>query len=98
MRVLLHGVLAFALLDLAAASSFFHAPSLKPRSQRGIIMRLRGGAAEFDADMRSIAVYSKKNRLKMTLSDFMRERCIHNPEDQQARDLELIMSGIQAAW
>lgn len=61
-------------------------------------MRLKGGEAEFDADNLSIAVYSKKNRLKATLSDFMRERCIHNPQDQQAKDLELIMNGIQAAW
>ncbi len=61
-------------------------------------MRLKGGDAEFDADTLSIAVYSKKNRLKTTLSDFMRERCIQNPQDQQARDLELIINGIQAAW
>jgi len=73
------------------------APAMRSTTSNGAAMlRLKGGEAEI-TDQTKISVFSKKDRLAITLSDFMRERCIDNKNDKDSRDLECIMNGVQAA-
>jgi len=80
------------------ASPASSAPSLAPAAAGRAVsaLRLKGGEAEI-GDNTKISVFSKKDRLSMTLSDFMRDRCIDKPEDKDAREMECIMNGVQAA-
>jgi hypothetical protein len=62
-------------------------------------LRLRGGGAVAEKIVRTLSVeqmntiiVSKKNRMKETLSDYMRGLAIDNPE---MRELEAIFTGIQ---
>lgn len=73
------------------------APAMRATTSNGAAtLRLKGGEAEI-TDQTKISVFSKKDRLAITLSDFMRERCIDNKNDKDSRDLECIMNGVQAA-
>mmetsp|Transcript_7762 Transcript_7762/g.18303 ORF Transcript_7762/g.18303 Transcript_7762/m.18303 type:complete len:394 (-) Transcript_7762:314-1495(-) len=68
----------------------------------GSPMRLKGGMPTAPAPVRvksvdeAISVYSKKDRLALTLADFMREETLRNPTKDNA-DLEHVFSGISAA-
>jgi len=63
-------------------------------------MRLRGGAAPSIVRVKSvdeaIKVFSKKDRLALTLSDFLREETLRNPTKEN-EDLEHVFGGIAAA-
>lgn len=73
------------------------APALQAAAaQTRPTLRLKGGVAVM-TDTTQIRVFSKKDRLALTLSDFMRERCIDAKNSDDSRDLECVINGVQAA-
>jgi len=90
--------MACCLVAGANASSVSGFNTVGLRSQlagaSGSPLRLKGGSTPTKSVDEVIGVYSKKNRLALTLADFMREETLKNPANS---DLEHIFGGIQAA-
>mmetsp|Transcript_43382 Transcript_43382/g.103143 ORF Transcript_43382/g.103143 Transcript_43382/m.103143 type:complete len:380 (-) Transcript_43382:239-1378(-) len=80
-----------ACLAISAGSALHSMPTVNAAP-----LGLRGGGTEIKrmTSQDVIAVYSKKDRLSMTLTDWMRDKTLADPANQ---DLETIFQGIQSA-
>ncbi|KAJ1493727.1 hypothetical protein T484DRAFT_1767787 [Baffinella frigidus] len=78
-----------ACLAISAGSALHSMPTVNAAP-----LGLRGGGTEIKrmTSQDVIAVYSKKDRLSMTLTDWMRDKTLADPANQ---DLETIFQGIQ---